>query len=248
MEKAADPDDLAMIRTLYGSRAQTLINAMLAADAYFAWYYALEASIPLFAPLDVREARALDNMQKAIDQHEILERVTIRNHKSFLPHGAVFKVTSDILEVGDVHAFNVSPLELQNAETKRVATTGGARNITYRTEGKKRATLQVKQGPARLVTTKGCHTSMAKSTLNKLLAANMLRRGDGIHTTPASRRTERLFGATGNGRTKSVAAGLKHERLASDYDPRADTVVKAFIRLLAVRAEAAAAEGFDVTE
>ena len=43
-------------------------------------------------------------------------------------------------------------------------------------------------------------------------------------------------------------SGEAAHTLASDYDPRADTVVKAFIRLLAVRAEAAAAEDFDVTE
>jgi hypothetical protein len=93
---------------------------------------------------------------------------------------------------------------------------------------------------------------LAKSTLNKLLGAAMLRRGDsvlaGVHTIPASRRTERLFGATGNGRTKSLAAGLTHERLASDYDQRADTVVKAFVRMVAARAEAAAAEEVDVAE
>jgi hypothetical protein len=161
-------------------------------------------------------------------------------------------VTSDILEVGDVHAFNVSPLELQNAETKRVATTGGARNVTFRKEGKARATLKSKEGPARLVDTKGCSTSMAKSTLTNLLGAAMLRRGDsvlaGVHSIPASRRAERLFGATGHGRTKSLTSGLKHEKLASDYDPRADTVVKAFVRMVAARAEAAAAEEVDVAE
>ena len=249
MEKNADPADLEMIHNLYGSRAQTIINTLLAFDAYFAWYYPLKESIPLLAPMAVREERALDNMRSAIDQHEILERVTIRNHKSFLPHGAIFKVTQDILEVGDIWAFNVSPLELQNAETKRVASTGGARNISFRKEGRAHVPVkQGKEGPANLSMTKGYKTSQALSTLNKLLAANMLRRGNGLYTTPASRRKERLFGVTGSGRTSARRAGVKLENLAVDYRPQLDTVLKAYVRLLAVRAEAAALEEASMAE
>ena len=37
MEKDADAADLEMIRRVYGSRAQLLINALLSFDAYFAW-------------------------------------------------------------------------------------------------------------------------------------------------------------------------------------------------------------------
>ena len=71
---------------------QTLINVLLAFDAYFSWFYALVESVPLFCPYEQREDRALDNMQKAIVMMEQFERVTINNHKSFLPHLAVFKV------------------------------------------------------------------------------------------------------------------------------------------------------------
>ena len=39
-----------------------------------------------------REERAFDNMRKAIDMHEAFERISINNHKSFLPHIAIFKV------------------------------------------------------------------------------------------------------------------------------------------------------------
>jgi hypothetical protein len=46
IELAADPADLAIIRALFGSRAQTIINALLSSDAYFNWYYPLKASIP----------------------------------------------------------------------------------------------------------------------------------------------------------------------------------------------------------
>ena len=70
--------------------------------------------------MSVREARALDNMQRAIDMKEIFERVSIRNSKSFLAHAATHKVTRDILTVGDVWAMDLSPLELQNANTKLV--------------------------------------------------------------------------------------------------------------------------------
>ena len=58
--------------------------------------------------------------------------------KSFMPHGAVFKMTRDILSVGDIWAGDLSPLELQNAETKRVAESSGARNLELTSEGQMR--------------------------------------------------------------------------------------------------------------
>ena len=92
LERAADPNDLKIIRDLYGSRAQTLINILLSFDGYFNWYYPLEESIPFMAPRAQRVERALDNCRLAIDMCEIFERVTIRSHGSFLPHGAIFNV------------------------------------------------------------------------------------------------------------------------------------------------------------
>ena len=44
LELAADPAELQIIRDLYGSRAQTLINTLLAFDGYFQWYYPLKDS------------------------------------------------------------------------------------------------------------------------------------------------------------------------------------------------------------
>eukprot|EP00966_Prymnesium_polylepis_P190941 4424984-Prymnesium_polylepis.1 len=73
------------------------------------------------APEEVRVGRALDNCRLAIDMHEMFERVAINNHGSFLPHGAIFKISRDILCVADVWACGTSPLELQNAETKRAS-------------------------------------------------------------------------------------------------------------------------------
>ena len=73
-------------------------------------------------------------MQTATDLFEIFERVCIANSKSFMPHAAVYKVTSDILTIGDIWAADLSPLELLNAETKRVAESSGARRIEQTTE------------------------------------------------------------------------------------------------------------------
>ena len=176
----------------HGSRL--LVGALLGFDAYFKWYYTLKESVPFRCTMDVRQRRALENCQFAIDLHEITERITINNHKSFLFHGAIYKTSRDIMRVGDIHKFNVSPLELQNAETKRVAETGGSRRLTMTASGSARAPLKAKEGPARLVTTKGYSTTMALSTLNKLLAAQILRSGDGVFSMPESRRRERLFG------------------------------------------------------
>ena len=108
MERAADPNDLKIIRDLYGSRSQTIINSLLSFDAYFRWWFPYEESIPLDATDEQTKKRALENMQTAIDMQEMYERVSINSHKSFLPHAAVYKTTKDILEVKDVHRYNLS--------------------------------------------------------------------------------------------------------------------------------------------
>ena len=103
------------------------------------------------------------------------------------------------------------------------------------------------QGPEQLVKTKGYSTTMALSTLRKLLATQYLRRGDGILTTPESRRKERLFGASGTGRLTCGSTGVKLEKLRGDgYNPRDDTCMAAFIRLLeaaAVSSESPESDG-----
>lgn len=129
VEASANQMSLKVIREIYGSRAHTLINILLAFDAYFSWFYPFKKSIPYLCGMEIREARALDNCRRAIDMQEMFERVSIYNHHSFLPHGAVFKVTRDILQVGDVSAHDLSALELQNAETKRVFESGGSRHL-----------------------------------------------------------------------------------------------------------------------
>lgn len=134
------------------------------------------------------------------------------------------------------------------AMTERLAQIENVMEEQSMSPNKGSGTQRQKEGPANLSMTKGYKTSQALSTLNKLLAANMLRRGNGLYTTPASRRKERLFGVTGSGRTSARRAGVKLENLAVDYRPQLDTVLKAYVRLLAVRAEAAALEEASMAE
>ena len=134
--------------------APAIINAPLAFDGYFNWYYPFKKSIPFDSPLDIKEEHAFNNMCHAIDYKEIVERVAIRRHGSFMPHGAVFKVTRDILLIGDVWAVDLSPLELQNATTKLTAVQGGSRHLTLSSSGRSRKPLKCKEGPAQL---DACH-------------------------------------------------------------------------------------------
>ena len=197
--------------------------------------------------MSLREERALDNMQRATDMFEIYERVCMRNSKSFMPHAAVYKMTRDILTVGDTWAVDLSALELNNAEAKRVAENSGSKRLQMTSSGQARQPLRSNvsgaQGPSRLVQTKGYTTTMAISIMRHLLMQNVLRRGDGLHQVPDSRRTERLLGE--QGRTKLLSSGIKLEKLGAEYNPREDTCVKAFVRMLAERALAAASVSDD---
>ena len=164
---------------------------------------------------------------------EIYERVSIRAHKSFLVHGAVFKVTRDILHVGDVHRFRLSKLELHNAHVKRVADRGASRTLELRTSGKARQPLLKAEGPAKLVETKGYSTTLAISTMKKVDARQVLRRGCGEGgSMPESRVRQRVFGEGGPGRSKGLSTGLHISLLGGEYDPRCDSVVKAFVRII----------------
>ncbi|KAL1522538.1 hypothetical protein AB1Y20_017525 [Prymnesium parvum] len=181
IERSSNQAALQKIRDRHGSRSQTLFNALLAFDAYFAWWYPFKQSLPLRAPQEERDARALDNCRLAIDMHEVFERISINNHGSYLPHGAIYKVTRDIMRVGDVWAFGTSPLELQNADTKRVAADVGARNIKF---------LKVTENA----------TTMSLSTFQHVLTTQHLRSGEGERKMIDSRRRERVFGTEGSGR------------------------------------------------
>lgn len=188
-----------------------------------------------------REAHALTICQRGVDLHEQYERVTIRNGKSMLPHATWSKVVRDILEVGDVWAFSTSSLELHNPKAKRVAQSGGARHLTY---GKDRTVVVQPRGggPSRVVERKGYSTTMARSTLQKLLGQKALQTGYNIEDLCIhgieSRRRERVFGESGSGRSKWLSEGVKVEQLHGDYDPCGDTCLAAFVRLMAAQASA----------
>ena len=143
----------------------------------------------------------------------------------------------DILHIGDVWAADLSPLELQNAETKRVAESGGSKRLEFTAAGKTVLGMRSgKAGPMLLTERKEYSTTLALSTLNNLLVTQKLRRGDGPIRYPQSRRAERLFGE--EGRTKRKSTHIKLEKLDTDYDPRLDSCVKAFVRMMAAAANA----------
>ena len=139
----------------------------------------------------------------------------------------------DIREVGDVWSVDLSPLELQNAETKRTAQASGSKHLTFNDTTVLKHPPPMKsakvEGPQPLVKVKGYHGSMAASTMKNLrLGAQMLRRGDADFALPDSRRKERLFE---RGRTKAV---MKRGDLKldgdDDYDPDSDSCMTAFVR------------------
>ena len=88
-----------------------------------------------------------------------------------------------------------------------------------------------------VIEAKAYSTTMSLSTLRNLLAQRALRTGYGLEDLRVrgieSRRRERIFGADGPGRSSRLAAGIKLEKIGDDYDPRADTCLRAFVRLCA---------------
>ena len=175
---------------------------------------------------------------------EVFERVSIRAHGSFLPHLAVFKITRDVLNHSNPHAFRLSKLELHNATTKGVAERGASRTPELRAEGQSRKSLTKAEGPARLVATKGYSTTSAISTFSKVEAKAVLRRGTSdCASIPDTRVAQRLFGEGGPGRAKRLSTGLQvsacpcsvYMKTISgyiDYDPIMDSCLEAFARML----------------
>ena len=85
-------------------------------------------------------------------------------------------MTSDILLVGDIWAFSLSSLELNNAETKRVATSNGARRLELSSAGTKRCSLGLGQSRASDADSNGWiqHTTMVITTMKTMAVANYL--------------------------------------------------------------------------
>ena len=88
--------------------------------------------------------------------------------------------TRDILSIADPWATVLSPLELQNAETKRVAEKGSTKHIEFgKAEGNKAliGLRKNKQGPMQLKDRKQYSTTMALCVMKNLLSSQKLRRG-----------------------------------------------------------------------
>ena len=153
-----------------------------------------------------------------------------REHLFLMVHGAMYKNSEDIIRVGDVWRYCVSALELQNAETKRVAKSGGSCRQQFSTAGTTRRQGRNDTVGGVVTATIGYATTQCISTLRKLLGASMLRRGDGVIALPECRWKERLLEV---GRTKLAPKWVKSEILNRDYNPRQDTCIKAFVRLCA---------------
>ena len=110
------------------------------------------------------------------------------------------QASRDIIKLGDVWAADISPLEMQNAETKRVASSSGSRRIEESKGGQQLLPMRGgKFGPENLISKKGTSSTMAVSTLKHLMVSQKLRRGEGPDgiTMPDARRNERLFGDLG---------------------------------------------------
>ena len=77
--------------------------------------------------------------------------------------------------------------------------------------------------------------------MKHLMISQILRRGDGPAgiMMPDSRRNERRFGDFGRLSYHASRVKVEHD---DDYNPRNDSCIKAFVRLLAIAATMAAAE------
>jgi hypothetical protein len=232
-ERACDPRDLEIIRASYPLHCQTIINFCLVMDAYVAWHYQLVApGLTFMCPMEIRIPRALKLCQLGCVFHEICERVSIRAHKSFVPHAMTARVPQAVLAVGDLGAVSLSSLELLNAEVKRTAEGNAPRRLE--SVAATEATIAPrggKLGPARRAARAVQTATMATATCAFMTARQYIRRsGEGI----ARRKVERLFGATGTGRTSLARANERLCRVGGDaaYAPENDTTIAALARIL----------------
>ena len=215
LELAADPADIKVVRGLYDSRAQTILNALLSFDGLLQLVLSSEGSVEDRTKVELCE---LDNFQTAIDLqlHEICEHLSIRNHKSFLFHGAIYKVTRDIHTVANPGTFGTyHPSSFRMQTQSALLSCPHRKGLSFRT-----------QGSSGWVFTRGTKARYA-SQERRAMAPRWLSQhltfcyseaegvpGNGLVATPMSRRKERLFGVSGTGRTKNISAGLKAEVLA----------------------------------
>lgn len=104
--------------------------------------------------------------------------------------------------------------------------------MTMSSEGSMRR-LQA-DGTLKVFTTRGHGATAATSTLTKMLATNQLRAGDGMYSTPESRRSSRLFGETATRRTSTCKLEVQAAEDES-YNPANDSCLDAFVRVICDR-------------
>jgi len=217
-------------------------HMLLTADAMMAQFwtalYAYHPDVSLTCSQEVVDEFALAMCRCSCDYQEMLIRVSAGALKAYYSHGFAKRVIAQIFLVKDMWAYNLSALELNNAATKRTATSNASKHLTTTTEGTTTAPAgrnQVKAAEeegstlkTKVVITKGYSTSMAYQTVTHRGAALEVKRsGTGI----ASRETERLFGVFGPGRVKRQRAGPKLANMGKVYlDPIDDTALACFIR------------------
>ena len=240
-EHAADAASLALIKGHYGPHARLVINMLLTFDAYFKLFHTLRykyhEGVSVSCSAEVKESLALAVCQAGLEFQEILERVSVGNHKSFYPHLFSLRLPLLILELGDLWAFSMGSLELLNAVVKRAAKNSACRGRLATTEGTttRRPIKGADYPKGRIQKTRGYRSSMTLQIMAKLVGANTLRRaGTGI----ATRTAERLFGGASCGRTKLKSAALPGlANLGKIYlEPDQDSCVEALARLLAAEA------------
>ena len=242
IENAADAASLALIAAHYGPHARLITNMLLTFDAFFKLYntlrYKYHEGVSVSCSSEVRESLALAVCKASLEFQEILERVSVGNHKSFYPHLFSLRLPLLILKLGDMWAFSMGSLELLNAVVKRAARSSASRGRLATTEGT--TTCRGVKGKAggvnypkgRILKTRGYRSSMSFQIMAKLIGANTLRRKqEGI----ATRTAERLFGGASDGRTKRKSAALPG--LANFgkifLEPELDSCVEALARMLA---------------
>jgi hypothetical protein len=185
MEEAADPEHLRIIRELFGSRAQTLINSLLTFDAFLGPGLVLSLQGERALAGRAGDARGAGTRQHAARHRHGRDAGARFGLQAQLLHAARrhLQTTADILSVGNVWAFDLLPLEMHNAEAKRTGAASGSRRTTLSTSGQaqvKPSRNSGEEGPAQLVQTKGNSTTQSLSILNNLLVSKVLRQGDGM--------------------------------------------------------------------
>ena len=133
-----------------------------------------------------------------------------------------------------MEACDTSPLEMQNAETKRKARSTGATNRTTIPEGVSQRGPRKKEGLAGLYKVAARAATTATTTLKKAVASyNLQRDKPGAPAAiPAERRTEKTFGSTGTSRSKPERSGVKLQQTSQEIRPQDDSVLLALTRMI----------------